>query len=438
MKVITLATAVAAAAVLLAPAVAAEPAPIAADTAQPAPGSDDSGNLSSEAKSAVAGVNAFSLDLYKRSLKPDDNLFLSPASVSTAMTLAYRGAVGKTADELRRVMHYDAAPDAYLRASGELFATMNVSGEGHMLQTANAIWVQDGMPLIPDYLADVQNYMKAGLQRTDFSADPEKARGNINDWVATATHDRITDLLQKGIVTDQTRAVLVNAIYWKGRWEAPFDVDDTKQEPFTRLDGAQQPTKLMHRRSDFAVVERGGVQAIELPYDGDDVGMVVFLPDSPDGLPGFEDGLSARELTRWFGALDAAHPRETVLTLPKMHLEWQHDLKGTLSGMGAPTAFSDGANFSGMATLPYPGGNPLAGGLTIAHVIHKAWLDVDEEGAEAAAATGVVMTEEIVVAERRPPPVVFRADKPFLFVLRDRRTGLILFMGRYVAPPKLD
>jgi serpin B len=194
----------------------------------------------------------------------------------------------------------------------------------------------------------------------------------------------------------------------------------------------------MHKRSQFAVLERGGVQAIELPYDGDEVNMVVFLPHSPTGLPRFEAGLNDQKLTGWFDALDAAQPRDTILTLPKMHVERQHELKDTLSAMGAPTAFKYDADFSGMATLPYPGGNPYATGLKIAHVIHKAWLDVDEEGAEAAAATGVVMNEtavsEIVVL-RSKPPVIFRADKPFLFVLRDQRTGLVLFMGRYVAPP---
>ena len=165
--------------------------------------------------------------------------------------------------------------------------------------------------------------------------------------------------------------------------------------------------------------------------------MVVFLPRSPRGLPRFEAELNHQQLVGWFDELDAAEPRDTILTLPKMHLEWEHDFSGTLSEMGAPTAFGDDADFSGMATIPYPGGDPDAKGLKISHVVHKAWLDVDEKGAEAAAATGVLMTEEIVVTSERQetPPIVFRADKPFLFVLRDRRTGLILFMGRYVAPP---
>jgi len=425
MKSTPMAAAFVALAMLFSAAVA-EAAPALSDTMQTEPGSRDSGDLSPAGKAAVAGINAFSLDLYKRSVTQDDNLFLSPASVSTAVSLAYRGAVGKTADELRKVLHYDAAPADYLRASGEVFATMNFSGEGQVLQTANAIWVQNDLPLKPDYLADVQTYLKSGLQRTDFRVDPEKARGEINGWAAAATHDRITDLLPPKTVTPDTRAVLVNAIYFKGLWDAPFDAADTKREPFTRLDGEEQPTLLMHQRSNFAVIERGGVQAIELPYEGEDVSLVVLLPHLPDGLPEFEARLKDGELTRWLNALDTVRHHDTILTLPKMHLEWQHELKGTLSAMGAPTAFGDEADFSGTATTA----------LKISHVIHEARLDVDEEGAEAAAATGVVMDEVIVSGTRQgTPPIIFRADKPFLFVLRDRRTGLILFMGRYVGPP---
>ena len=167
MKLASLAATVAALTMLPVLARAQEAAPAAPDTAQSAPGWNDSGNLSPEAKATIAGDNTFSLDLYKRTLARGQNLFLSPASVSTAVALAYRGAVGKTADELRSVLHYTAAPDAYFRASADVFATMNFSGPSHLLQAANAIWVQNGMPLKPDYVADVQRYMKAGLQPTD-------------------------------------------------------------------------------------------------------------------------------------------------------------------------------------------------------------------------------------------------------------------------------
>lgn len=437
MRLLNSATALAAMAILPVPAMAQEAAPTSPDTTLSDPYATISATLSSDAKGAVAGINAFSLDLYKRTITPGENLFLSPASVSTAVALAYRGAVGKTADELRSVLHYDAAPDAYFRGSAEVFATMNFSGQSRVLQTSNAIWVQDGMPMKPDYLADVQSQMKSGLQRTDFEFNPEQARQNINKWVSTATHDRIAELLEKGIVTPETSAVLVNTIYWKGRWAEPFEKSGTQIEPFTRLDGTEQSTPLMNQRSGFAVVKRDGVQAIELHYVGWEVSMVVFLPQSPKGLPRFEARLTDKELSHWFSVLDAAEPRDTVLTLPKMHLEYGVDLARTLSTMGAPTPFSNDADFSGMAQLPYRKQEWEVKNLKISNIIHKAWLDVDEEGAEAAAATAVLMGDVIVsgrMGPPPPPPIIFRADKPFLFVLRDRRTGLILFMGRYVAP----
>jgi serpin B len=379
-------------------------------------------NLSSEARDAVEGINAFSLDLYRRTLKPNENAFLSPASVSAAAALAYRGAVGTTADEMRGVFHYDADPRAYLPVDAGVLAAMNFCGrDSGTLQTANAIWVQDGLPLKPDYLADVRRYMSAGLHQTNFRADPEAARTDINGWIAQGTHDRIADLLPPGSVTQATQAMLVNTIYWKGAWLSPFDASDTKIETFTQLDGVTRPTSLMHQTAHFAVVERGGVQAIDLPFgrggDGH-VSMVVFLPRSLAGLPKFEAGLTDKELTAWFRALDQAKFVYTDLTLPKIHLTWQADLVRPLQDMGAPTAFGERPDFSAMS--------PDA--LWIYKVLHATWLDVDENGAEAAGATAVG-----VLGSFPPPPIIFRADRPFLFVLRDDRTGLVLFIGRYVA-----
>lgn len=199
------------------------------------------------------------------------------------------------------------------------------------------------------------------------------------------------------------------------------------------MSGDQVSTPLMRQQSNFRLIERGGFKAISLPYVGHEVEMVVFLPNSAKGLPKFEEELTAADLANWLTDLANAERRETILTIPKMHVELRQDLKNSLISMGAPTAFSDDADFSGMATIPYPGEVPEAVGLKIARVIHKTYLDVDEVGAEAAAATAV---GDIVVSSARreppPPPFIFRADKPFFFLLRDLRTGLILFMGRYV------
>lgn len=201
------------------------------------------------------------------------------------------------------------------------------------------------------------------------------------------------------------------------------------------IDGQKTPQPLMHQFGHFQALRRGSVSAIQLPYKGGEVALVAFLPDAHDGLPRFEEKLTAKDLAKWFDALDRTEPRETRLTLPRLKLRWGRDLADTLKAMGAPLAFSDDADFSGMANLPYPGGDPAEIGLKISHVIHEATVEVDETGSEASAATAVF----VIISSRRigpppQPPFVFRADKPFLFALRDLRTGLALFVGRYVRP----
>jgi serpin B len=229
--------------------------------------------------------------------------------------------------------------------------------------------------------------------------------------------------------------VLVNSIWWKGAWSLPFPVAATRTLPFTDIAGRETPTPLMTVRGEYRATERGGTKAIEIPFVGDEVAMVVLLPKNAPGLQRLERELTPAEFARWVDRLEAAHSRNTVLTLPRMRLRWRQDLASTLSAMGAPTPFGDDADFSGIAAMPYPGEIANAIGLKIKRVIHQTFFDLDEHGAEAAAATAVVM--EVVVSGRSaapPPPFVFRADHPFLFMLRDRRTGAILFMGRYVSP----
>ncbi len=394
--------------------------------------------LGKDGQHAVEGINAFSLDLYKREVKPEKNLFLSPASVSVAVGLAYRGAVGPTAQQLAQTLHFDAPPAEYLRADSQLLAAMNLSGEGRQLQSANAVWVQSGMPLHSDFEADITHYAKAGFQRVDFAGDAEGARGTINHWVEVATHDKISDLLHPGDLEAGTAAVLVNAIYWKGKWRQPFDEAETRSDPFTLADNSTVTTKLMHLDyQDFAVLHRNGVKAISLPYEGGEVSMVVLLPDSPHNLSRFEESLTWPDLRRWLFDLKGGSEQRTLLTLPKLHLDWRSDLKDDLKEMGAPIAFGDDADFSGIAKLPYPGGNPRAIGLKISHVIHQTTIDVEEKDTEAAAATAVEMGMIVTSARRGPPPpppFVFKADHPFLFVLVDNRTDMILFIGRYVNP----
>lgn len=416
-----------------------EPASLAATEATIEP--TISVSLDPDAKALVESTNGFSLDLLREAEARDGNLIISPASVSTAVGFAYRGAVGDTAAQLKTVMRYPFDPEQNLRASGALMATMSFSAKGRDLRTANAIWLQEGMPFNERFEQDMNAYAKAGIGRVNFQADPDGATRLVNRWVEGATSGNIAELLQPGIVTTGTRAVLVNAVWFKAEWQFPFSKEATRSEPFTAIDGTVSNTSLMHQWGRFAAFRRDDVSVIQLPYKGGEVALVVFLPDKAGALPKFEESLTPKALSRWLADLDKTAPRETVLTLPKLKLRWHSDLAGDLARMGAPIAFSDGADFSAMARLPYPGGNPEEIGLKISHVIHEATIEVDEVGSEASAATAVIM-DVIVTAGRRgpppPPPFVFKADKPFLFALRDLRTGLLLFVGRYVRTDQLQ
>lgn len=398
-------------------------------------------SLDPDAQALVKSTNAFSLDLLREADARDANLIVSPASVFTAVGFAYRGAVGETASQLKLVMRYPFDPEQNLRASGALMSTMSFSAKGRDLRAANAIWLQEGMPFDQRFEQDMIAHARAGIKRTDFKADPESARKIVNRWVEGATSGNISELLQRGILTNKTRAVLVNAVWFKADWQFPFSKKATRSEPFTAIDGSISTASLMHQRDRFAAFRRDGVSAIQLPYKGGEVALVVFLPDKASALPTFEESLTPKALSRWLADLDKTTPRDTVLTLPKLKLRWHSDLAEDLNRMGAPLAFSDGADFSAMARLPYPGGDPNEIGLKISHVIHEATIEVDETGSEASAATAVIM-DVIVTAGRRgpppPPPFVFKADKPFLFALRDLRTGLLLFVGRYVRPDPLQ
>lgn len=390
--------------------------------------------IDADTRLLVEGTNAFTLDLLRAIGETDSNIILSPASVSAAVGFAYRGAGGLTAEELRRVMHYPFEPERNLKASGALMDTMSFAATGRDLRTANAIWVQETVELAPAFVEDMARYAKAGLEQANFAANPDFERDRINAWVATATRDNITELLKPGDIKEETKAVLVNAIWFKADWVSPFAKEATRDEPFTALNGEASPQPLMSQRGNFRALEHGGVKAIQLPYKGGEVALVVFLPNKHDALPRFEASLTEKEMARWFERIDRAETRATILSLPRMKQRWHRDLAAQLIAMGAGSAFSDAADF--MAMVRYPDRNSLK----FSAVIHEATIEVDEVGSEASAATAVTMVQ--VISGRRgpppPPPFIFRADKPFLFALRDLRTGLVLFMGRYVRPEPGD
>ncbi len=367
----------------------------------------------------VSGNDAFALDLYARLRGQEGNLFLSPYSISTALAMTYAGARGETAAQMRDVLHFTLEDERLHRAFRSLIdSTTPGQDGGYALSVANALWGQEGYEFLPAFLDLTRTNYGAGLRQVDFVGATEAARKTINAWVEEETQEKIRDLLAPGVLTPYTRLVLTNAIYFKGDWASQFKESNTADAPFTLAGGENVQVPMMHQTEDFRYLETDDFQAISLPYVREDLSMVVFLPKETDGLTAFEEQLTPERLSQWLGGL---YKREVRVFLPKFTMTSQFSLAEVLSEMGMPDAFTDAADFSGMSGKR---------DLFLSAVIHKAFVDVNEEGTEAAAATAVVIAATSVM----PRPVTFRADHPFLFLIRDNRSGSILFMGRVMDP----
>lgn len=372
----------------------------------------------------VAGNTAFALDLYARLKSADGNLFFSPNSISTCLAMTYAGARGSTATQMARTLHFDTNQNQLAASFGELQRQLSKveKKKGLELNVANGLWAQKDHPFLPGFLDEATQTYQANLVQLDFRIQAEPAREAINDWVSKKTRGKITDLLQLGVVNQATRLVLVNAIYFKGQWTRQFKQRDTANAPFSVTAQRKVQAPLMNLTAEFKYAEVEGLQLLELPYVGDDLSMVVLLPRATDGLASLEGLLNGPTLDRW---LAQARNQKVNVFLPKFKLTAQFSLAQTLVGMGMTEAFSPSADFSGMDG---------ARDLCLSAVVHKAFVDVNEEGTEAAAATGTVMRSMAVF---RPLPIpVFRADHPFLFLIRDTHSGSILFLGRVVDPSR--
>jgi serpin B len=367
--------------------------------------------------------NAFAMDLYGQlAASKDKNVFFAPTSVQTALAMACAGARGATAEEMARTLHLQLDPGGAVQLGAFL---RSLNGErnprGYELSVANALWGLKGYPFQPAYLQTVEKDYGGHLAELNFAQAPDAARQTINDWVAGQTHDKIKDLMPAGSVTPQTRLVLTNAIYFKGKWDQPFPKAQTHDADFTTAEGRKVKTPLMYQQAHFRYAEDDAVQMVELPYGHGELAMRIFLPKAADGLPAFEKGLTEQRLADL--AAKATSP-EVRVWLPRFKLETAYELQKDLPQMGMRLAFSAGqADFSGMSS---------AERFWIDLVVHKAFVQVDEEGTEAAAATGVGM--RATAMQRPQPPKVFRADHPFLFAIVHRASGAMLFMGRLESP----
>ena len=373
--------------------------------------------------SVAEGNSQFAVDLYGKLRNQPGNLFFSPSSISAALAMTYAGARGETAGQMASVLRFPGPQEKLPEGFRWLLAALRPVAEkpGYRLNVANRLWGQEGYHFLPDFLAVARDSFHAELAEVDFIGNSELARETINAWVEKQTQDKIKDLVTRGALTPQSRLVLTNAIYFKGDWTRPFPKTATRDEIFHVSNDKTTTAPLMHKTDDFKFAAVDGLKALDLPYGNGDLSTVVLLPDEIDGLDALEQKLNYESLTRWMSGLQK---RKVRVFLPRFKLTSDFSLSTVLAAMGMPLAF-DGkrADFTGISSQ-----EPLY----ISAVLHKAFVDMNEEGTEAAAATGVVMAARAAMIPTEPP--LFRADHPFLFLIVDNRTKSILFLGRVVNP----
>ena len=385
---------------------------------------DDSAATPEGVALIVKANNQFAVDLFARlRSRTKANIFFSPYSILTALSMTYEGARGRTAAEMESVLHIPKNPELRRSSFARVINQLNQKGEGYTISTANALWVQQDYPFLKEYLTVVERYYGGKATGVDFVKAREEARQTINRWVERETEGKIKDLIPRGALSEMTRLVLTNAIYFKGDWAQKFDKKLTRKEEFQTDTGKKIQIPMMRLTGEKARFNYGrteGVQILELPYEGDEFSMLILLPEK-GRLKELEQSVTIEKLEKW---REGVRNQRVDVYLPKFKLKTKYFLGKDLIAMGMPSAF-------GLAPTDFSGMDGTRN-LFISKVIHQAYVEVDEEGTEAAAATGVVVE---FTAVREVP--VFRADHPFLFLIQHKKTGQILFFGR-VGDPTMD
>jgi len=387
------------------------------------PQTDDTGSTPSGIQQVVNANNQFAFDLYSKYKDDpkykDANIFFSPYSISTALAMTYEGAKGQTANEMKSVFHFPES-DILRPNSAAIYNNINKKDKPYKLMTGNALWAQYDYQFLEEYFSRVEQYYGGKVANLDFKQEPEKSRQTINSFIEQQTNNKIRELLPKNppVIKSDTRLVLTNAIYFKGDWVLQFDKSKTREADFkvtpTQSVKAQMMT-LTGEKAKFNYAETENLQILEMPYKGEELSMLVLLPKEGTSEE-FEESLTLEKLNEWKNSLQE---RRIDVYMPKFKFETKYFMNEDLKAMGMPTAFSMAADFSGMTGSQ---------DLFIDHVIHQAFIEVNEEGTEAAAATAVIMAEKAIMSE------FFRADHPFIFIIQEKETGNILFMGRMGDP----
>ena len=376
----------------------------------------------------VGGGNDFAMDLYAK-LAPDNkgNMFFSPASIHTALAMASAGAGGTTGKQMSSTLHLDQAGAETHESLGLLTRKLNSPprdlSENPMyeLTMINALWGDKNYRFAPEFTTLIKEQYGAGMRIVDFRL-AEPVRKAINDWAATKTRRKIMDLIPQGMITPRTRLVLTNAIYFKSNWAYPFKESATAGGEFRAPEGKGVRAQMMNQQHRFSYYETADFQLLRLPYNRWALSMLIILPKKDDDLARVEKQLTTKNLSTW---MDKLRTHDVKITLPRFTFASQFKLTDTLKAMGMTEPFSMGADFSGMAKTKKKD-------LYISDVVHKAFVTLDEAGTEAAAATAVMMA--LKSALRPMTPKVFKADHPFIFIIRHRETESVLFMGRVADP----
>jgi len=374
-----------------------------------------SGNdpLGPDAAAVVSGNNQFAFDLYTTLAgQKDGNLFFSPYSVSTALAMTYAGARGNTATEMADVLHFSLPQSDLHPAFAEVIGDLNASyRQGYQLDTANRLWGQQGYGFLPGFLDVTRDCYGAELAQVDFIGETELARQTINQWVQDQTQQKIQNLIPQGVLDSLTRLVLTNAVYFKSDWKYKFDPNRTHEASFWTTPDESITVPMMEQAIELKYADLPTSKVLEMPYTNEELSMLIFLPNEPDGLADLESWLTEETFSQ---SIDQMASDELFLAMPKFGMTQDFELSSVLASMGMPEAFNCGAaDFSGMDGTR---------SLFISSVVHKGYVNLDEEGTEAAAAT------EIETSVGIHP--VFIANHPFLFFIRDNRTQSVLFMGR--------
>lgn len=377
-----------------------------------------SGNMSDIAR----GNNQFALDIFAQIRgSPQENVFFSSWSIYSALGIVREGARGMTAQEMQQVMHLPENDSMRKKSFAGAYDEFNARDAGYILSTANALWVEKNFPLLGNFTSDIEKYYHGAALGVDFEGEIEDTRNTINSWVEERTGGKIKDLISPGDISPQTRIIITNAVYFNGSWVRSFDRNATRKSNFMTGDGRIVETPMMEsigRDSRFNYTETADLQALELPYQGNRISMIILLPRDND-ISTLEKGLSLDRLTELKSALKE---NEVDVYIPKFAFTTKYQMSNNLRKMGMASAFTPDADFSGIDGKK---------DLFISEVIHQAFVDVNEKGTEAAGSTGIAMPMGAMNAPRTP---VFNADHPFLFLIQDTKTGTIMFMGRVSDP----